>query len=304
MKMSSKLAAALLIGSAAMAGVVTDVLQALQMGNFGLAEAYVARYRATYGVNGEMLEALSWIGRGDLLTKQFDKAEANAKQVQQLALEQLKHRALDAEPHLPLALGAAIEVQAQVLSARGDRAGALALLRNELATYRTTSIATRIQKNINLMTLEGKAAPPLDAREYLGPRPVSLASLRGKPVLLYFWAHWCTDCKAEEPVLAELEREYASKGLVLIAPTQRYGYVARGEEAGPAAELKYMEEIRHVYLAELLKVPAPVSEANFKNYGASTVPTLVLIDRQGIVRMYHPGAMTLEELRAALNRLG
>jgi thioredoxin-related protein len=80
--------------------------------------------------------------------------------------------------------------------------------------------------------------------------------------------------------------------------------VARGEEAGPEAELKYMEQVRHVYLADLLKVPAPVSEANFQAYGASTVPTLVLIDRQGIVRLYHPGVMSLEQLRVALNRLG
>ena len=46
--------------------------------------------------------------------------------------------------------------------------------------------------------------------------------------------------------------------------------------------------------------PAPVSEENFRNYGASTTPTLVLIDRAGIVRLYHPGAMTYEELRAAI----
>ena len=144
----------------------------------------------------------------------------------------------------------------------------------------------------------------MDAREFLGPKPPPLASLRGKPVLLYFWAHWCGDCKEEEPILVAIQKEYSSKGLVLIAPTQRYGYGARGEEAGPEAELKYMEQIRHVYLASLLSVPAPVSEANFQAYGASTVPTLVLIDRQGIVRLYHPGVMSLDQLRAALNRLG
>ncbi len=90
----------------------------------------------------------------------------------------------------------------------------------------------------------------------------------------------------------------------MIAPTQRYGYVARGAEAGPEAELKYIELVRQVFFMNLMNVPAPVSEANFEAYGASTVPTLVLIDRQGIVRLYHPGVMSLDELRAALNRLG
>jgi thioredoxin-related protein len=46
-----------------------------------------------------------------------------------------------------------------------------------------------------------------------------------------------------------------------------------------------------------------VSEENFRRYGASTTPTLVLIDRAGIVRLYHPGAMTYEELRARVQSI-
>jgi thiol-disulfide isomerase/thioredoxin len=262
------------------------------------------KYRTEHGVTPEMLEALSWLGRGSLAAKQLDKAQAYAVETQRLAVEQLKNRPLDAETHLPLALGAAIEVQGQVLNERGDRSGAVAFLRKELTTYRATSIRARIQKNINLLSLEGKAAPVLDQREYLGAKPVPLTSLKGEPVLLFFWAHWCGDCKQEGPILAQIEKEYAGKRLVVVAPTQRYGYVARGEEAGPAEELKYIDDIRHKFYADLLNVPAPISDENFKNYGASTTPTLVLIDRKGIVRMYHPGTMTLEEIRAALNKLG
>jgi thiol-disulfide isomerase/thioredoxin len=296
--------AAGLIAVSAFGGIVTDVETAMSSNNFPLAEALVQSYRAQHGVTPEFLEALSWLARGDLITRQFDKADAYAKETEQLAVQALATRPLDAEPHLPLALGAAIEVQAQVLTANGDRAGSLALLRKHLVTYRNTSIRTRIQKNINLLALEGKLAPALEEREFLGAKPTPLLALRGKPVLLFFWAHWCPDCKQEEPILAEIAREYGPKGLVMIAPTQRYGYVANGDEAGPADELKYIEQIRHQYYADLLSVPAPVSEANFRNYGASTTPTLVLVDRRGIVRLYHPGAMTLDELRAALNRVG
>jgi thiol-disulfide isomerase/thioredoxin len=302
--MSRKLILAALIASCAFAGVVTDVEIAMSRGNFPLAEAMLQSYRSQLGVTPEYLEALSWLARGDLITRQFDKAEATAKETEKLALQSLATRPLDAEPHLPLALGAAIEVEAQLMTANGDRAGALSLLRKDLVTFQRTSIRTRIQKNINLLTLEGRPAPALQETEFLGAKPAPLVSLRGKPVLLFFWAHWCPDCKQEEHILAEVAREYAPKGLVMIAPTQRYGYVANGDEAGPADELKYIEKIRHQYYADLLSVPAPVSEANFRNYGASTTPTLVLIDRHGIVRVYHPGAMTLDELRAALNRVG
>src|SRR5579863_3835522 len=299
-----RLISASLLAVSAFGALVVDVETAMSHGNFPLAEAMLQSYRAQHGTTPEYLEAFSWLARGDLITRQFDKADANAKETEKLALQALATRPLDAEPHLPLALGAAIEVQAQVLTANGDRTGALALLHKDLLTYSNTSIRTRIQKNINLLSLEGRAAPALEEHEFLGAKPSPLLSLRGKPVLLFFWAHWCPDCKQEEHILAQIEHEYGSKGLVLIAPTQRYGYVANGDEAGPADELKYIEQIRHQYYADLLGVPAPVSEANFRNYGASTTPTLVVIDRHGIVRLYHPGAMTLDELRAALDRVG
>jgi thiol-disulfide isomerase/thioredoxin len=302
--MRLRLLAASLLAAAAWADVVTDVRVALSKSDLPQAESLVQSYRAQRGVTPEMLEALSWLGRGSLAAKQFEKAETFAKETQRLSLAELKKRPLDAEPHLPLALGAAIEVQAQILNERGQRAEAVAFLRRELALYRTTSIRARLQKNINLLSLEGKIAPALDEREFLGSKPVPLSALKGSPVLVFFWAHWCPDCKQEVAILTEIEKEYSAKHLVLVAPTQRYGYVAKGEEAGPAAELKYIDEVRHKFYHDLLDIPAPVSEENFKNYGASTTPTLVLIDRQGIVRLYHPGAMTLEELRAALNRLG
>ena len=301
--MLSKLIPAGLIAATAWAAVINDVRSAIGRGDFAHGDAIIQQYRTSQGVTSEMLEALSWLGRGALAAKQLDKAEAYAQETQRLSLEQLKKQPLDSDRYLPIALGAAIEVQAQVMAARGEQGAAIAFLRKELATYRNTSIRTRIQKNINLINLEGKAAPPLIETEYLGGKPQPLTALKGEPVLLFFWAHWCGDCKAEAPILAEIGREFAAKHLVIVAPTQRYGYVARGAEAGPADELKYIDEVRHKFYGDLLNIPAPISDENMKNYGASTTPTIVLIDRQGIVRLYHPGNMTLDELRAALIKI-
>jgi thiol-disulfide isomerase/thioredoxin len=288
---------------AAAGNLIPEVREAVERGDFGRGDAAIEQYRAQRGVTPEMIEALSWMARGALGATDLDKADAYARRTRELAAAQLRSRALDAEPRLPIALGASIEVEAQVMNARGDRTGAVMFLRKELLRYKSTSIEARLRKNINLLTLEGKRAPALEESEYLGAKPAPLNALIGKPVLLFFWAHWCGDCKADAPALARIEREYAAKKLVVIAPTQRYGYVARGEDATPAQELKYIEQVRGKYYADLLDVAMPVSAANFKSYGASTTPTFVFIDRSGVVRLYHPGAMTIEELRAALKRI-
>jgi thiol-disulfide isomerase/thioredoxin len=216
---------------------------------------------------------------------------------------ELKHRSLDSEPHLPLALGAAIEVRSQAMAAQGNGAKAIAYLHAEETKYANTSIVDRIQKNINLVSLEGHPAPPLQETEHLGAKPLPLSAYHGKPVLLFFWAHWCVDCKAQGPILARLKQEYGGQ-FMLLGPTQRYGYAAAGLPASAAEELKYIDAVRAKYYSILGDIPVPVSKENFRHYGASTTPTLVLIGADGKVKLYHPGRMTYEELKSALASAG
>ena len=107
-------------------------------------------------------------------------------------------------------------------------------------------------------------------------------------------------CTTELGAVAKIKSEFEPKGLTIVAPTQKYGYVAKGESAPPSVELKYIEQVRQQFYAPIITTPAPVNEENFRKYGASTTPTLVLIDRAGIVRLYHPGTMTYAELRGAI----
>ena len=287
---------------AAQGDLISDVRNRLAGSDFSGAEAELRTYKSQRGITPEYLEALSWLARGAAEMKQFGQAAGYATETRKLGEQQLAGRKLDAEPHLPVALGAAYEVLAQAMAEKGQHAQAVALLRAALVRYGTTSIGPRLAKNLNLLSLAGQPAPALQAAQYLGPKPPPLASLKGSPVLLFFWAHWCVDCKAEVPIIASLRQEFAPAGLVVIGPTQLYGYAAQGADASPAQERAYIEAVRQRYYASLLDMPVPLSQQNFKTYGASTTPTLVVLNRAGQVEMYHPGAMPYQELRAELEK--
>ena len=287
----------------AQASVVDDVRQALAQNHFSAAQGELDSYRAKNGVTGEYVEAYSWMGRAALAGREYDQAAAYAKQTKDLAVELLKQRPLDAEPHLPIALGAALEVQAQVLAARGERTQAVAVLQAALKTYGNTSIRARLQKNLNLLSLAGKPGPALKSDQFLGGKAPALAELKGSPVLLFFWAHWCGDCKAEAPIITQLRSEFATQGLKVLGPTRLYGYTAQVEHASPSDELAYIDAVRHRFYGGLLDMPVPISKYNFDTYGASTTPTLVLLVRAGKVAMYHPGALPYEQLKAEIEKV-
>ncbi|HYW36762.1 MAG TPA: TlpA disulfide reductase family protein [Terriglobales bacterium] len=298
--------AAPLVAQAGLIGhdIVGNVRAQLAQNGFSAAESELRTYKAQHGVTPVYLEALSWMARGAASTKQWDQAAAYASETRRLSEQQLAttKRKLDAEPHLPIAMGAAYEVLAQGMVEKGQHAQAVSLLRSALARYGNTSIRARLQKNLNLLALVGQPAPPLQVTQFLGPKPPSLASLKGSPVLLFFWAHWCVDCKAEVPIIARLRQEFSPEGLVVIGPTQLYGYAAQGADAAPDEERAYIESVRARYYASLQDMPVPLSKQNFNAYGASTTPTLVVLNRTGQVAMYHPGALSYDELRSAVQK--
>jgi thiol-disulfide isomerase/thioredoxin len=276
--------------------LINDVRSLIGAHNLPAAEQKVR----TAGATPEAAAALSWLARAELADKHYSRADQFAAETRQMADSLLRTRKLDADPYLPTAVGAAIEVHAQALAAQGQRAEAIPYLRQQLKLFAGTSLTERIRKNINLLGIEGKPAPPLEETAWLGPQPSALASLRGRAVLLFFWAHWCVDCKGEVKTLADLQRKFGPR-LAIIGPTKLYGYVAGGNDAPPALEKPYIDQVRREFYAVLSGMPVPLGAANFLTYGASTTPTLVLIDPAGIVRYYHPGAASEADLSAHID---
>lgn len=251
--------------------------------------------------SAEWLAGVSWAARAASFVGDWATAERYAQEAYDGAAELMAGGArIAGNPDLETAVGASVEVLGQA-AAQSDRAVAAAFLAAERERFRGTPVETRIQKNYLIFGLEGKPMPRLAVDRFIG-RELPMET-EGKVAVFFFWAHWCGDCKAQIPRLERLHARHVPEDLAIIGPTRLYGYVAAGEEATPAEEIAYMEGPRQLADALPEWMPRPLSNANFVNFGVSTTPTLVIVDRQGIVRHYHPGQMSDEQLDAALQPL-
>jgi thiol-disulfide isomerase/thioredoxin len=200
-------------------------------------------------------------------------------------------------------IGSAVEVKALALAGEGARSEAVYTLRQALATYGGTIIQDELRSSLTLLSLEGQPARALEPGVSVGSRIPHGADVAGRVQLIFFWAHWCPECKAESATLAKLAEIYGREGLVIVAPTRRYGYVESGRAASPERELRHIVQVRDTYYPFLKSHPVPVTDENYKTYGVAAVPMHVLIDRQGVVRLYQQGRMTEAELTDAVARL-
>jgi thiol-disulfide isomerase/thioredoxin len=248
------------------------------------------------------LDALISCARGALAARQPGRANQCAEQAYAVAASALKDAAPADAPRLSAALASAIELRASAMVGDNARAEAVRFLKTEIET-RGAPIAATLEAALGRITLEGRPAPALDTRLRAGPRGPAFGGPGGRVVLLFFWAHWCVQCRADAPVVERLIGKYGSQGLVVVAPTRRYGYVEEGKPAPPARELRHIIQVRDTHYAFLRDRPVPIGEANHDAYGVTTIPMYVLVDRKGIVRLYHAGRIAEAELESAVRSL-
>ena len=129
------------------------------------------------------------------------------------------------------------------------------------------AVAPGLLEALNLGRYPPDTRPPQFSGLTLQGQTVSLAGLRGRVVVLNFWATWCLECRSEMPALEQLHRDYAAQGLTVVGLNVR---------EGSEAIRKYAKEMG-------LTFPL-VLDLNGKiqgRYGAIGLPTTFLIGRDG-----------------------
>lgn len=124
----------------------------------------------------------------------------------------------------------------------------------------------------------------------LDGQPVSLAALQGHPVWVNFWASWCPPCQQETPVLRDLYRQHADRGLRMVGVSV--------QEASPDEVRRYVETYAVPYT-----VAFDGTSAVFKAWRGFGLPTHYLLDEQGIVRAVHYGPLSRDGAAALLESI-
>ncbi|MGH9944370.1 MAG: TlpA family protein disulfide reductase, partial [Pyrinomonadaceae bacterium] len=143
-----------------------------------------------------------------------------------------------------------------------------------------------------------RLAPEIEARDWLGQRPATLVALRGRVVLLDFWAASCAPCRAALPHLKAWQEKYGKRGLSVIALTQ---YETEQTRDRQRAELR---QIRRAWRLPFGFAVADTAETA-RRYNVTTIPAAALIDRRGVVRYLSVGARDEEiaEMEGMIERL-
>jgi thiol-disulfide isomerase/thioredoxin len=138
---------------------------------------------------------------------------------------------------------------------------------------------------------EGDRAPDFEARSVVGDAEVALHAMRGKVVLVDFWASWCTPCQAAMPQLEKISKEFPADRFVVLGVNVD----------------KKIEDARKA----LAKRPVSYLSASDpsgmlpKRFGLETMPTTYLIDETGVVRLVHRGYRNgdMDEIRKHVQKL-
>jgi len=265
--------------------LVRSVRLKISAGDIATGLAQAEDYKRAHGVDAEYLNAIGWIARG---AEMLGRLEAADELVREL------HREIPGEDaKLLTPYGAAIEVEGRLLHRRIGRGAAIRYWEHQLAAAKAISLRSRIRKNINFLTMEGAAAPPIPGTK-LG---------EGKATLIFLFAEWCGDCKAQSASLTRVWEKYRSRGISMVAVTRLYSSPTDEKPMTPAEETEKVRKVWAELYPGLADVPVVIDNETMIRYGGSATPSFAFVDRKGIIRLYTATRLSEAAMSAQLDEL-
>ena len=136
-------------------------------------------------------------------------------------------------------------------------------------------------------------------KTWVNGTPLTAGDLQGKVVLLDFWAVWCGPCINTFPHLREWQEKYGDKGLVVIGLTRYYdwdwddelGYAAKAaSDVGDSEEQEMLKKFAAYYHLKHRFAIQEEGDSLDEYYGVSGIPHVVVLDKEGKIRMIRVGA--------------
>lgn len=187
----------------------------------------------------------------------------------------------------------------QVKKIAAERPGQqLVLTTQGVATPAPAPGADSAETPMPVSPLLGQTAPNFRLKDAAG-KQVSLASYRGRPVLVNFWASWCGPCKYEIPWLTVLQTKYAAKGFqILGVDSDELGSDSKKQEAADMAKILSVAHSLHI------NYPVLYGGATISNLygGVDFLPQSFYINRSGKVVAVITGAGSEQEAEADIKK--